>query len=244
MLLVKMGGSVITDKRVYRRFREDVMERIVKYLPKEDLIIVHGGGSFGHPLAKKYGITEGFSEEKTMGFAEIGRDMEDLNLRIIEILIENDIPAVSIAPHSFHIFGEEMDLHIFERFLSLGLVPVTYGDIILDSSQGINICSGDYLMLQLAREFRPEKVIFLTDVDGIYDRDPSEQGAELIEVLRRDSKVETIIKVDDVTGGVAYKISIMRKIARYSRVYVLNGFHPERIENVLNDEDFVGTVVE
>ncbi len=244
MLLVKLGGSVITDKRVYRRFREVAVERIVSHLPKEDLLVVHGGGSFGHHLAKKYEITDGFEIWKKGGFSRIGFDMQELNHRIMEILIENGIPAISIPPHSLFIYGEEPSMKIFEKAKSLGFVPVTYGDIIFDKEQGINICSGDYLMLHLAKKFKPEKTIFLTDVDGIYDRDPAEQGAKLISVLNRNIEPSTAIKVDDVTGGIAYKIEMMRKIANYSKVYVLNGFYPDRIDKVINDEDFIGTVVE
>ncbi len=244
MLLVKLGGSVITDKKEYKKFRYDATKKIVKELPKEDLIIVHGGGSFGHILAHKYRITEGFEEDKRYGFAKIGMDMMELNLKILEILHEHSIPAVSIPPHAFHIFGDDLNLDIFEHYLTLGIVPVTYGDVILDKRQGINICSGDYLMLHLAEKFKPEKVIFLTDVDGIYDRNPKEEGATLIPVLSRHYKPGTNLNVMDVTGGMKYKISIMREIAKHSKVYVINGFHPERLVKVLRDEEFLGTVVE
>ena len=244
MLLVKLGGSVITDKNEYKKFREDVTRKIVEELPQENLIIVHGGGSFGHVLAHKYNITEGFEENKKMGFARIGVDMMELNLKILKILHEHSIPAISIVPHAFHIFEKEINLDLFEEYLSLGFVPVTYGDIILDKKQGINICSGDYLMLHLARRFQPEKVIFLTDVDGIYNKNPKEYGAKLIPVLRRDYKPGTDVNVMDVTGGMEYKIEMMREIARHSKVYVINGFYPERLGKVLRDEEFLGTVVE
>ncbi len=244
MLLIKLGGSVITDKRIYRRFRESAVERIAAQLPRENLLIVHGGGSFGHHLAKEYGITSGFEKGKREGFAKIGFDMEELNLRIMDILIERNIPAISLPPHAFFIYGEEPRMDVFRKAVELGFVPVTYGDIIFDKKQDINICSGDYLMYHLAKEFKPEKTIFLTDVDGIYDRDPAQDGARLIKKLNRDVEPSTAIKVDDVTGGIAYKIEMMRKIADYSKVYVINGFHPERINKVMNDEEFIGTVVE
>ncbi len=243
MLLIKLGGSVITDKNIYKNFREDTLRRIVKALPREDMVIVHGGGSFGHVLAHKYRIIDGFEEHKRMGFARIGLDMMELNSLVLSILHENDIPGISVPPHAFHIFGEDIDLSLFDAYLSLGFVPVTYGDIILDREQGINICSGDYLMLHLAEKFRPEKTIFLTDVDGIYDRNPQEDGAELLPVLDRGCSPGTGVNVKDVTGGMEYKIRIMREIAKHSKVYVLNGFYPERIRKVLNDEDFIGTVV-
>ncbi len=234
---------MISNKANYREFRYAAVESIASNLPKRDLIIVHGGGSFGHILARKHRITEGYKPWKTEGFAKIGRDMMDLNLRILDILLENDIPAVSFPPHAYHVMGGEMNMRIFEESLSYELVPLTYGDIIFHEEKGFDICSGDYLMLQLARRFRPEKTIFLTDVDGIYDRPPSLDGATLIPVVDEETMLQTSLEVPDVTGGMEYKIGMMRKIAKYSEVYVLNGFHPERIKNLMEGKKFVGTVV-
>ena len=244
MLLIKLGGSVISNKRRYRRFRSDTVKKIVSVLPKKDLIIIHGGGSFGHILAHDYRITDGFEEWKKMGFAKIGLDMMDLNMKILRILIKENIPAVSLPPHSYLILEESLNFDIFKNLLDYGFVPVSYGDVAFDKNKGINICSGDYLMYRLSKEFKPEKVIFLTDVDGIYDKDPDEEGAKLIKKLGKNHNPETKIKVKDVTGGMDYKIEIVKKIANYSKVYIINGFYPERLKDVIEDRNFVGTVVE
>ncbi len=243
MLLIKLGGSVISDKTEYRRFREDVVWRIAKVLPKEDMIIVHGAGSFGHILAHKYRITEGYSTDKRLGFTKIQRDMMDLNLRILDILVEQEIPVVSMPPHSFVEMGKELELKLFDSLIAHKFVPLTYGDAVFDAAKGINIYSGDLLMQELAKRYKPEKTVFLTNVDGIYTKPPHEDGAELIPVLRREKDPHTSITVKDVTGGMELKIDVMREIAKHSKVYIINGFYPERLENVLNDEDFVGTVV-
>ncbi len=243
MLLVKLGGSVISDKSEYRRFREDVVWRIAKYLPKEDMIVVHGAGSFGHILAHKYKITEGYSDDKRLGFSKIQRDMIDLNLRILNILVENDIPAVSMPPHSFIEMGNELNFNLFDSLIHHKFVPLSYGDAVFDVNKGINIYSGDLLMLELAKKYSPEKTIFLTDVDGIYDKPPGECNSKLIKVLHRRNDPQTEISVKDVTGGMELKINVMREIAKYSKVYIINGFHPERIHDIMDDRDFVGTVV-
>ncbi len=244
MLLIKFGGSVISDKKSYKNFREDVVRKIVKVLPKKELIIVHGAGSFGHILADEYHITGGFEEWKRIGFAKIERDMLELNTMLVNLFVEEEVPVVSMPPHAFMIMGESYDLKIFDYLIRYGFVPLSYGDAVFDKNKGVNIYSGDLLMLELAKRYKPEKTIFLTDVDGIYTKPPEEKGAKIIKKFSRSENAETAISVTDVTGGMDLKIDVMRKMAKYSKVYVVNGFYPERIVDILNNRDFVGTVVE
>ena len=60
MIIIKLGGSVICDKAVPYSFNENVVAMIADelkaFIPRHQFIIVHGGGSFGHPLAKKFDI--------------------------------------------------------------------------------------------------------------------------------------------------------------------------------------------
>ncbi len=243
MLLIKFGGSVISDKSEYRKFRENVVRKIARYIPKKDVIIVHGAGSFGHILAKEYRIISGFEDWKRIGFSKIQLDMIELNSKIVRILIEEDIPVVSLPPHSFMIMDDRQNLDIFDYFVSYGFVPLTYGDAVFDASRGINILSGDILMLELAKRFKPEKTIFLTDVDGIYTRPPKNGKAKLIKEFDRKKTPKTAMNVTDVTGGMDLKIDVMKEMAQHTKVYVINGLHPERIVDVLNDRDFIGTVI-
>ena len=62
-IVLKIGGSVITDKNGELAARTQEMSRLVEEIRKanvQNLIIVHGGGSFGHPVAQQYAIKEGF----------------------------------------------------------------------------------------------------------------------------------------------------------------------------------------
>ena len=60
LTLVKLGGSLITDKRVEKSFRRDVVKRLADEIaaaravdPELKLLIGHGSGSFGHFAAKR-----------------------------------------------------------------------------------------------------------------------------------------------------------------------------------------------
>ena len=58
MHIIKLGGSVITAKGRYRTFMQKATSRIIEEIAqiKDQIIIVHGGGSFGHIPAHRYGI--------------------------------------------------------------------------------------------------------------------------------------------------------------------------------------------
>src|SRR2546428_13981929 len=54
----------------------------------------------------------------------------------------------------------------------MSFTPVTFGDVVRDLRRGFSICSGDLLMLELARAFRPERALFVADVDGLFPAGP------------------------------------------------------------------------
>ena len=67
IILLKFGGSLITDKRSDEpKINSANINSIGKILTVEnyDIIIVHGAGSFGHPIAKKFGILNGKNDTK------------------------------------------------------------------------------------------------------------------------------------------------------------------------------------
>ncbi|MEM2715383.1 MAG: acetylglutamate kinase, partial [Candidatus Thermoplasmatota archaeon] len=52
MIIIKIGGSVISNKEKPFSFNEKIVEQIaeeIKYFyPEKKFLIVHGGGSYGH----------------------------------------------------------------------------------------------------------------------------------------------------------------------------------------------------
>lgn len=99
-IVLKIGGSVITDKSGELAARTEVINRISEEITKANvkkLAIIHGGGSFGHPTAQKYGIKEGLREEiQKVGFAETHHVMTVLNGLLMDSLVWHNIPAVSL----------------------------------------------------------------------------------------------------------------------------------------------------
>lgn len=247
MILVKLGGSVITDKCRYRTFNEETVRRLAKEIVAsgERVVLVHGAGSYGHVVAKKYQLQHGrTSGSQNKGVAQVSWDVRELDTLILNSLVSEGLDAVSIVPGSSCTLKEgkldDMDVSKFRQFFDLGITPVTFGDVILDSVRGFGICSGDQLMMRLAEEFRPERVIFVTDVDGVFTSDPHDDpDASLIECLDRSSldRLPRSERCDDVTGSIFAKIEYMLQISRYSsECIILNGNVPGRLQAALQGD--------
>ncbi|MCJ2512623.1 MAG: hypothetical protein LN409_04655, partial [Candidatus Thermoplasmatota archaeon] len=126
---------------------------------------------------------------------------------------------VSLPPSSIVRFNdgalESMDYGPFKEYVRMGLIPVTFGDVVLDSEKKFAICSGDDLMLWLSREFKPEMAVFATDTDGVYPSYPPAEGEKAIEQLDWDTfkTIEGETAQADVTGGIFRKLKLMFDIA-------------------------------
>jgi isopentenyl phosphate kinase len=253
MILVKLGGSVITDKGRYRTFDQANVKRLAKEIvrSKKPIMIVHGAGSFGHVLAKKYRLKDGYRNQgQIKGLARVSMDVRDLNLRTMDALQSAGLPCVSIPPSACCLMENGklvyFDTEIIHRYLDLGIVPVTFGDVVLDRRRGFGICSGDQLMTWLADDFDAERIIFCADVDGIFSSDPHlNKKARLIEEVDRSvlSRLPLSERFEDVTGGIQGKIESILDLAKGREAMVINGRVRGRLERVLKGEAVKGSRV-
>ncbi len=256
MKLVKLGGSVITDKAKLKTFRASACDRLSKELraaAEDGLTLVHGAGSFGHIEAKKYFLQEGFKEDSQLKFvAKVQRDVRELNLKVLESLIDHGVRAVSIPPAAAGVFwdGEiqSFDPEPFESVLKLGLTPVSFGDVVPDESMGFSVCSGDLIMEALAKEFKPTMVVFCADVDGVFEADPKrDKRAKIIPVLSPESLrslKRTEAETADVTGSIYSKLERMLAISRNcEKCMIVNGNVAGRLEKALQGKGVVSTIV-
>ena len=68
LTFLKLGGSLITDKRTAQAFRADIASRVAFEIAQaleiapQPLIIGHGSGSFGHFPAHAHGTIRGVSQ--------------------------------------------------------------------------------------------------------------------------------------------------------------------------------------
>lgn len=171
-------------------------------------MLVHGAGSFGHPLALRYGIGKRRLTGRRLADAvsRTQANVRELRSNVLDAcdaagLSVVDVPVGAIA----HVENGRVrfDARLFEESLGLGLSPVTGGDVILDDRLGARILSGDEILLLLTQKLEPKRVVFVTDADGLRVGTkvvPRLTPAEARKALPR------IVAGRDATGGMRGKL--------------------------------------
>lgn len=253
MILIKLGGSVITDKSQYKKFNKEQTARLCREIAESgrSVMIVHGAGSYGHVLAKRYAIQNGLVDfAQVSPAAMVHHDAMELGLLVTSELMAVGIPAASLSPGSCFVMDERRlvvnDDEVIRRMSHVGIMPVTHGDVVMDRQKGFAIVSGDELMEVMARIFKPERIVFVSDIDGLYDSNPKENPeARMIPEVTQEilDGVSSDEDVDDVTGGVRNKMEAMLRMCSPDRDCVLvNGTVPGRLLSLLRGEEVTCTV--
>lgn len=236
-------------------------------------VVVHGAGSFGHFQASRSGVHKGGLEKPIVkaGFVATRISVTNLNLEIVRALAREGIPTFGMSPFSCGWTTSKRDvasadLSTVAKTIDSGFVPVLHGDAVLDNILGCTILSGDVIIRHLAHHLKPEYVVFLTDVYGVYDRPPSENDAVLLKEIAvgedgswkvvnpaldlTNKNVQTSVAAHDTTGGMETKISEAAMIAKHGiDVYIVKAAttHSQRALNgELREsvpEDWFGTII-
>lgn len=245
LALVKLGGSVITHKDRPLAANTGAIGAIAKVLAGIDmpLIVVHGGGSFGHHWSVKYDMHTKPAPYDPHGVTVVHESMVALNQIIVNALVKAGSNPYAIPPPVYTAGHKPIASKIkgVSAMAQNKIVPVTFGDVVHMGGSKYSILSGDSLMSILARALRPIRVIFATNVDGIYKDMASK---EIVPVLRPKSAVEFSRVSADVTGGMQRKVMEAFKIASLGMdVMLVNGLVPERIAQAAGGRTDIGTLV-
>jgi len=258
--VLKIGGSVITRKERPFTANSSAIRRLAEEISRANvsqLIIIHGGGSFGHPLAKQHSIKEGYRGKvaQLLGFSKTHQAMVTLNKLVVDALIQHNIPVVAVSPSSCIVTKSGRIAIIMEEplksLLQTGFVPVLYGDAVLDSDLGFTILSGDQLAASLAIKFDAERIVMGIDVDGLFTTDPKKNASaslirhctlQELKVMR--AKIREANSAD-VTGGMLGKIvELTPAIEKGISALIVNAAKPKNVYKALRDEKVIGTFIQ
>ncbi len=246
-VIIKLGGSVITDKK--RAFKANLrsIRRIARELAKreERLVLLNGAGSFGHIPVKRHRLDEGFSLQKTNSFVRTKLQLLKLQEILVSILCNHGVPVVPFAPSSFMTARSgklyRVDLDPLRRFLNMGLVPLLGGDLIPDLNKGWSVVSADQMASWIAPRVGASMIIYGTDVAGLYSRDPkTADDAHLIGTvpcrnLRSVARAALGSRMPDVTRGMRGKILEAEKAAKRGvEVVIMDLTRPKNLHPILD----------
>ena len=227
--ILKLGGSVITVKDGAETVDEANLGRAADAVAgHDDLVLVHGGGSFGHPHASEHGVSTTEGTHDAAGTRAIHDAMKRLNGAVIEALSERDVPALAVHPLSAAHRDTDGDLHLptdhVRTMLGEGFVPVLHGDVVAHAGAGVTVVSGDELVVALAEGLAAERVGLCSAVPGVLD-----EAGEVVEHITGFGDVADALggsDVTDVTGGMAGKVRQLLSLDAPASVFGLDGVAP------------------
>jgi len=256
--LLKLGGSLITDKTRRETLRPDVLKRIAteiqsarKKSPEMQLIIGHGSGSFGHFEANEHDTIHGVNTpEQWIGFAKVAQVAAALNFHVASALNDAGLPVLRMQPSASAIASagiiREMSIQPILRAVEHGIVPLVYGDVAFDDEIGGTIVSTETVFSYLVSKLPIRRVLLMGEVDGVYD----ESGAVIPSIIRENfADIQSTLGGSggvDVTGGMLTKVQDMLTLANnppYPDVYILNGKTENLITKALSGETVIGTKI-
>ncbi|MFQ6011325.1 MAG: isopentenyl phosphate kinase [Nitrososphaerales archaeon] len=246
LTICKLGGSVITfkDKPFTPNMKAIQGLGVALASLEGKLVVIHGGGSFGHYMASRFGIGQSPSNNSSKGVAMTRQSMLELHLTILKTFLDVGLSVYSVPLSCFMNQRQPSKEKILalQGYYESRITPMTFGDVLV-STRGSYIVSGDQIAAFLSKYLKPRRVIFALDVDGIYQ---DQKKMTLIPELGTDKSTNLDLskRKIDVTGGVARKIQEATKIAQMGiDVSFVNGLVPQRLVDAAQGQDPLGTVI-
>lgn len=251
LFFLKIGGSVLGDKRRARSFRKAVVRRIGSEIasaleehPRMRLLLGHGGGPMAHSVAGSFHVRAGLpGGGGWKGYAATRRAVIETNLRVIDALEKGGLQPILASPSAGLTARNgavrKWDISIIQKLLRSGQIPLIHGDAVLDDHLGFTILSTEELMAFLARELAPKRIIVACDVPGVLDS----KGGVIPEIsVTSEPEISFALpgagRRNDVTGGMAAKVRLMAQLARRHGVQscIVSGLSPGAVASALRGQ--------
>ena len=224
--VLKLGGSVVTHKDETDTVDKETLAGIATDLATQtpaELVLVHGGGSFGHHHAARHGVTAGEGSHDVAAIADIHEAMAELNRAVVAALQEVGVSAVPVRPFSMAHRDEELSLPAgsITAMLGEGFVPVLHGDVVVEAGKGATILSGDDIVVALADALDADRVGLCSNVPGVLGK-----GNEVIQTIDAYEEVAHHLgksEATDVTGGMAGKVQSLLGLDAPAHVFDQEG---------------------
>jgi acetylglutamate kinase len=265
IIVIKYGGSAMQDKNLEKEILKDII--LLKYVGMKP-IIVHGGGSEISEEMKKRNKTPQFinglrvTDEETMEIIEMvltgkinTRLVAEINLPISEGpgngvkgigLSGEDAQLLTVKKHQISELGlvgevENINPEILMILLEKNYIPVIATVGVDKEGVRYNI-NADTVAAQIAISLQAEKLIFLTDVDGIFK--DSSNPSTIISSLNIN-KTKELIESGCLQKGMIPKVeaAIQALKGGVKKIHLLNGKSPHSILLEVFTDSGIGTEI-
>jgi isopentenyl phosphate kinase len=256
-LLIKLGGSLLTDKESPETAHPERIERLAQEIAAaretaeskgERIVLGHGSGSFGHVAAAAAGLGKGPLDPKALaGASRTQERAAALHIQVLEALRAAGLAPFSLAPSSFLVAESGVAVDRFlpplAHALRLGLLPVIYGDVVLDRTWGASIASTEAVLSEIASGLpglgiETSRALWLGETDGVYDA----AGTTIRHLAKIEDAAIGAARGTDVTGGMRLRIETCLALAcRGIPSTILDGRAPGRLAAAIRGEDVPGT---
>ncbi len=246
LVFLKLGGSLITDKTRPGKVRAEVLSRLAREIAGlaagggPALVVGHGSGSFGHPVAERHRLDRPVADtDQVAGVAATQDQAARLHRLVVAELLAAGARPFGWAPSTAVVARdgcpEMVEIGALTGALDLGLLPVVYGDVVVDRVRGASICSTERVFLALAgpltaRGWPVERIVWLGETAGVWD----DAGRSLPCLDRRGAAalggVVGGARGTDVTGGMAHRLEAALTLAdRGIESWIVDGREPGRL---------------
>ena len=263
-IVIKYGGSAMTDQKIKEQFIQDVV--LMKFVGINP-VVVHGGGPEINEKIEKIGKESRFVEGNRVtdletveivemilsgkvnkdlvsninrhGGRAIGLSGKDDNMILVEKkFIEKDGETIDIG-----YVGEikEINTDIIDMLDFNNYIPVISTIGVDKEGQTYNI-NADYVAGEIAGKIKADRLIFLTDVDGIM-QDHTNKETLISDITRKE--VEILIEDGTISGGMLPKVETCLHALKkgVENVIILNGKIEHSILLELFTEEGAGTLI-
>lgn len=236
MKALKIGGSVITDKFKYKTPNKKEIKRISREIEEnyKNLVLVHGAGSYGHPLVEKNDLNKKIKTKKQyINVTKVQDSVKELNKLFTKEIRKRNIPFQTIHPSSCCITKRgkiiEFETKPIKQSLKEELLPILHGDMVLDKKTGATVLSGDKIITFIAKKFHIDKI-------GMGARSPvlDKDGEKKEKIKKSNINALGTAKSTDVTGGMKNKVKELLKTKKES--FIFDATKKGNVKKFLNNQ--------
>ena len=256
-VVIKYGGSLMVDEDLKRKFALDIV--LLKYVGMNP-VIVHGGGKeiskWMHKMGKESVFIDGLrvTDSETMEITEMVLSGK-INSELVSLINSGGGRAVGLSGKDADLFHakkmaaepnkdlgfvgtvKEVDVRLLNTLADQGYIPVISSVARSKDGDTLNL-NADHVASEIAAKLGAEKLIYLTDVDGI-KIDGEFQG------VLSQAQARGLLSHDDITGGMIPKLECSLSALRQyvKQVHIINGAVEHAVLLEVFTDEGIGTMI-